>query len=109
MLKGIGHFGRGFRLQRTDPNLALYLTKSRGEKVTQMSTFKTICIFNLQSGRFSRNKFSIKNFFRKCDPIRNFLWIWPHLLKKSLMENFIFCAIGVIQIISYRVIGDIFF
>ena len=21
------------------------------------------------------------------------LWIWPHLLKKSLMENFIFCAV----------------
>ena len=37
-------------------------------------------------------KFSIKDFFSKCDQIRSFLWIWPHLLKKSLMENFIFCA-----------------
>ena len=35
-------------------------------------------------------KFSIKNFFSKCDQIRSFLRIWSHLLKKSLMENFIF-------------------
>ena len=34
-------------------------------------------------------KFSIKDFFSKCDQIRNFLWIWSHLLKNSLMENFI--------------------
>ena len=35
-------------------------------------------------------KFSIKDFFSKCDQIHSFLWIWSHLLKKSLMENFIF-------------------
>ena len=38
-------------------------------------------------------KFSIKGFFSKCDEIRNFLRIWSHLLKISLMENFIFCAV----------------
>ena len=38
-------------------------------------------------------EFSIKDFFRKCDQIRSFLRIWSHLLKKSLMENFIFCAV----------------
>ena len=38
-------------------------------------------------------KFSIKDFFRKCDRIRRKLRIWSHLLKKSLMENFIFCAV----------------
>ena len=37
-------------------------------------------------------KFSIKDFFSKCDQIRSFLWIRSHLLKKSVMENFIFCA-----------------
>ena len=26
-----------------------------------------------------------------CDQIRSFLRIWSHLLRKSLMENFIFC------------------
>ena len=38
-------------------------------------------------------KFSIKNLFRKCDQSRSFLWIWSHLLKKPLMENFIFSAV----------------
>ena len=38
-------------------------------------------------------KFSIKDFFSTCDKIRRFLWIWSHLLKKSLMENFIFCVV----------------
>ena len=38
-------------------------------------------------------KFSIKDFFIKCDQLRIFLRIWLHLLKKSLMENFIFCAV----------------
>ena len=37
-------------------------------------------------------KFSIKDLFSKCDQIRSKLWIWSHLMKKSLMENFIFCA-----------------
>ena len=33
--------------------------------------------------------FFTKDFFSKC-----FLQIWSHLLKKSLMENFIFCAVN---------------
>ena len=37
-------------------------------------------------------KFSIKDFFCKCDEIRRKLQIWSHVLKKSLMENFIFRA-----------------
>ena len=35
-------------------------------------------------------KFSIKDFFSKCNQFRSFLRIWSHLFKKSLMENFIF-------------------
>ena len=35
-------------------------------------------------------KFPIKDFFSKCDQIHSFLQIWSYLLKKSLMENFIF-------------------
>ena len=38
-------------------------------------------------------KFSIKDFFSKCDQIRRKLRIWLHLLKKSLLENFFFCAV----------------
>ena len=37
-------------------------------------------------------KFSMKDFFSKCNRIRRKLRIWLYLLKKSLMENFIFCA-----------------
>ena len=38
-------------------------------------------------------KFLVKDFFIKCDQISSFLRIWSHLLKKSLIENFIFCAV----------------
>ena len=37
-------------------------------------------------------KFSIEDFFSKRDESRSFLLIWSHLLKKSLMENFISCG-----------------
>ena len=40
-----------------------------------------------------KNKFSIKDFFSKCDQIHGKLRVWSHLLKKSLMENSIFCAV----------------
>ena len=39
-------------------------------------------------------KFSIKNLSSKCDQIRR--KIWSHLLKKSLIENFIFCAVNLL-------------
>ena len=38
-------------------------------------------------------KFSIKNFFSKCDQVRGKLRIWSYLLKISLMENFISCVL----------------
>ena len=49
----------------------------------------------LGEGQFTaqKMKFSIKDFFSKCDQIRRKLPIWLHLLKKSLMENFISCAV----------------
>ena len=37
--------------------------------------------------------FSIQDFFSKCDQIRKKLRICSHLLKKALIENFIFCAV----------------
>ena len=39
-------------------------------------------------------KFSIDDFYSKCDQIRSYLRIWSHLLKKSLMEHLIFCAVS---------------
>ena len=37
-------------------------------------------------------------FFSKSDQLRSFLWIWSHLLKKSLIENFIFSAVNAITL-----------
>ena len=45
-------------------------------------------------------KFSVKDFFSKCDQIRNLLRIWSHLLKKSLMENFISYALCILNTIT---------
>ena len=41
-----------------------------------------------------KKKISIKDFLSKCDQIRKKLRIWSCLPKKSLMENFIFCAVS---------------
>ena len=46
-------------------------------------------------------KFSIKDFFSKCDQIRRKLRVWSHLLKKFLMENFIFCAVRFVNISTW--------
>ena len=42
------------------------------------------------NAHYAKMKFSIKDFFSKFDQICSVLRIWSHLLKKSLMENFIF-------------------
>ena len=41
-------------------------------------------------------KFSIKHFLSKCDQARSLLRSWSNLLKKSLMESFIFCTVRVV-------------
>ena len=53
------------------------------------------------SGVAQKMKFSIKDFFSKCDQIRIFLRIWSHLLKKSLMENFGFCAVASVNLMQF--------
>ena len=56
-------------------------------------------------------KFSIQDFFSKCDQIRRKLRIWSHLLKKSLMENFNFvqCTVGLSVDYSQMCFGPSFF
>ena len=39
------------------------------------------------------NVFKIDTLVIECDQIRRQLRIWSHLIKKSLMENFIFCVV----------------
>ena len=55
-------------------------------KAKQTVDIRTVCTAQ-------KMKFSIKDFFSKSDQIRSFLRIWSHLLKKSFMKNFIFCAL----------------
>ena len=47
---------------------------------------------NYASYTAQKLRFSIKDFFSKCDQIHRKLRIWSHLLKKPLMENFNFGA-----------------
>ena len=66
-------------------------------------TFFTEKKFFLQKKTYVKNtshtaqkmKFSIKDFFSKCEQIRRKLRICSHLLKKSFMENFIFCTVSL--------------
>ena len=44
---------------------------------------------------YKKKKFSIKDLFSKWDQIRKKLRIWSHLLEKSIIGNFIFCAMLV--------------
>ena len=57
-------------------------------------------------------RFSIKDSFNKCDQIRRKLRIWSYLLKKSLTENFIFCAVSEEEwqnVLTNKVIGHSIF
>ena len=54
-------------------------------------------------------KFPVKDFFSKCDQIRWKLQIWSHLLKKSLMENFIFCAVIMLYFRFQKLVTDTFY
>ena len=53
---------------------------------------RSLIVLKVTTDTAQKSKFSIRDFFSKCDQIRSFLRIWAHLMKKSLMENFIFCA-----------------
>ena len=63
--------------------------------------------FNKQTPQ--KMKFSTEDFFSKCDQIRSFLQIWSNLLKKSSMENLIFCAVkNKLQVCSANVVSRLF-
>ena len=67
--------------------------KKQGLRWDYLSYFGKILFNVLLSFPYTsaqKMKFSIKNYFSKCDQIRKKLRIWLHLLKSSLMENFSF-------------------
>ena len=49
-----------------------------------------------ERGTAQKRRFSIKDFLSKCNDIHSFLLIYSHLLKKSLMENFIFYSLRLV-------------
>ena len=57
---------------------------------TLLETFKTSI---MKLSLHKRWSLTVKDFFSKYDQICRKLRIWSHLLKKSLMENFIFCVV----------------
>ena len=69
------------------------LSSKVAEKSPSRAKAKGKRIEDEDSDTAQKMKFSIKYFFSKCDQIRRKLRIWSHLLKKSQMENFIFCAV----------------
>ena len=54
-------------------------------------------------------KFFIKDFFGKCDQIRREVRIWSRLLKKFLMESFIFYAESLLKIFFTSIYEFFFF
>ena len=58
------------------------------------------------SGTAQKMKFSIKDFFSKCDQLRSKLRVWSPLLKKSLMEPLNFCAVWALIQYHPRIFRD---
>ena len=67
--------------------------KSFGAFMTDLCKAFDCLLHNLFLDNAHTRKFSIKDFPNKCDQIRRKLRVRSHLLKKILMENFIFCAV----------------
>ena len=73
------------RKTKSKPTWILFLPTTR-LKIVELEYY-------LSAKHCKKLKISIKNLFSKCDHIGRKLQVWPHLLKKALMENFSFCAI----------------
>ena len=71
---------------RMDVHLHLFFIPSK----LQFSHSNNVLTRNFTAQKM---KFSSTDFFSKCDQSRRKLRIWSHLLKKSVMENFIFRAV----------------
>ena len=70
-------------------------THSRYSYLDFLFSFDELSIQINKGITVQKTKFSIMDFFSKCDQIRMKLGIWSHLLKKSIMENFIFYAVNM--------------
>ena len=75
--------------------IALYIREDISLRKTSFKNvdkdIRTLILDISSTSIAQKMKFSIKDFFGKCDQIRSFLW--SRLLNKSLMKNFIFCVV----------------
>ena len=72
------------------PDEGLVGRRANKQKVAKKPNQRFTIVFFVTAQKI---KFSTKDYYSKCDQIRSFLRIWSHLLKKSIMENFIFWAV----------------
>ena len=75
----------------TKGGMVRMLVITPNEMVIRGFSCSRICFF--PSCTTQKMKFSTKDFFSKCDPIFRNPRILSRLMKKSLIENFIFCAV----------------
>ena len=90
------------------------LSSMRNSKSCSVDVFNFLnmlqkSIFCYEISTAQKMKFSSKDFFSKCDQIRFFLQISSHLLKKPLIENFIFCAVLKLFYITFESYFFVFF
>ena len=80
---------------------------SHSEKALVFSNFLAVIpkLFLFTRITAQKMKFSTKDFLSKCDQIRRKLRIWSHLLKKSLVENFIFCPVYILVYCTFSMIS----
>ena len=67
---------------------------------TPLASFKNVALkqnFYQDLYTAQKMKISTKDFFSKCDQIYCLLQIWSHILKMSVMENFIFLCSVITQ------------
>ena len=74
-------------------NEQLVTRKKRSKNRKKLTDTDTQNLSKLSTYTAQKMKFSIEDFFSKYNQICRKLRIWSHLLKKYLMENFIFCAV----------------
>ena len=104
-IKGFLIFLRVVPLRENWPYLEFFWSvfspnaRKYGPEKLRIQTLLTHCIDRHQLHEINchctKNEFSIIDFFGKYYQICRKLRIWSHQLKKSLMENFIFCAVWV--------------
>ena len=77
--------------------MSSYLRKCHIVIINYNKQIFSLKLLPLVSDTAQKMKFSIKDFFSKCRQILRLQQIWSHILKKSLMENFIFCEVLILN------------